>query len=214
MGKHCVIFAGGDMQEISLDKAVSIRNESELIICADSGLKHALKYNISPDIIVGDFDSYTAELPKTPQIIRSIPEKDDTDTLLAVRKAIELGCNSIDLYGALGGSRFEHTVANLQTMMFAREHGCKLNICGESLLMLQTADDNTKFYRKSEKNCYFSFFAVTPQIHVDFLRGAKYPLENCEISNSFPIGVSNEFSSECIEFKISDGTALVILTPM
>ena len=212
MAEYCIIFSGGDMPEISFETARELQDSADLIICADSGLRHALKYGIKPDIIVGDFDSYTDKLPENCEILRSVPEKDDTDTLLAVRKAIELGCTEIDLYGALGGSRFEHTAANIQTMLFAHEHGCRLNICAESRLMLQYPEDDVKIYEKPQNDCYFSVFAMSNEVHVDFLKGTKYPLENYIMTNAFPIGVSNEFSGDRIELRISEGVVLIILT--
>ncbi len=212
MADYCIIFSGGDMPEISRETADSLQNTADVIICADSGLRHALKYGIKPDIIVGDFDSYTEKLPENCEILRSIPEKDDTDTLLAVRKAIALGCRKIDLYGALGGSRFEHTAANIQTMLFALENGCRLDICGESRLMLQCPDDGEMTYDKPQNDCYFSVFAMTDEVHVDRLKGVKYPLEGYVMRNSFPIGVSNEFADDKIKLCISKGVALIIIT--
>lgn len=212
MADYCIIFAGGNMPGISRETADDMQNSADIIICADSGLRHALKYGIKPDIIVGDFDSYTDKLPENCEILRSVPEKDDTDTLLAVRKAIALGCRKIDLWGALGGSRFEHTAANIQTMLFALEHGCRLDICGESRLMLQCPDDGTKIYEKPQNECYFSVFAMTDRVHVDFLNGTKYPLEDYDMKNSFPIGVSNEFADDRIKLCISEGVALIIIT--
>ena len=126
--KRCAIFAGGDMPKGHPFDSEEFYDDFDFFICADSGFSHAERLGIKPDIIVGDFDSYGGELPEDSEIIRTVPEKDDTDTLMAVKKAIELGYTEISLFGALGGKRFEHSIANIQTMLYARENGCKLSI--------------------------------------------------------------------------------------
>lgn len=181
-------------------------------ICADSGYRHTLRLGIVPDIIIGDFDSYSGELPEAAEIIRTVPEKDDTDTLMALKKAIELGYKDIYLFGALGGKRIEHSIANIQTMIYAHEHGCKLTILGESAIYLQGQE--TCRYAKEEGGSYMSVFALTGSADIEYLRGVKYPLENYTMTPSFPIGVSNEITSGYAELKIKSGLALVILTAM
>ena len=113
----CFIFAGGELGEI---KKCDIE-EGSYIICADSGLCHAQKLEIAPDVILGDFDSYKGELNYDVEIIRCSPQKDDTDTLMAVKLAISRGYDDIIILGALGG-RFDHTIANIQTLKYAIEH--------------------------------------------------------------------------------------------
>ncbi len=211
MDKECVIFAGGDMSENIPNIELRVKS-ADYIICADSGLKHAQRLGITPDIIVGDFDSYTGKLPDNSEIIRSIPEKDDTDTIMAVRKAAELGCRQIVLYGALGGSRFEHTVANIQTLLFAKELGCILTIIDKSVICLQYNDGEEYYYQRSENGTYMSVFSLSETTEIEYLDGVKYPLENYTMKNSYPIGVSNEITETCAVLKIKSGTALIILT--
>lgn len=81
------IFAGGDFQ---VSETLKIGSQ-DIIICADKGLNHAKSLKITPDIVVGDFDSYKDKLPENTEIFYSVPEKDDTDTMLAVKIALERG---------------------------------------------------------------------------------------------------------------------------
>ena len=189
-----------------------LRKKTDFIICADCGYRHVKKLGLVPNIIVGDFDSYCEELPEDVEIISSIPEKDDTDTLMAVKRAIELGYKDIELYGALGGSRFEHTIANIQTMIYALQQGCDLKIYGESILMVQTADDGEVVYKSRGKSLYMSVFALSESVSIDYLRGVKYPLEDYLMVQSFPIGVSNEITDEAALLRIKQGLVLIILT--
>ena len=211
--RKCAIIAGGDMTDKGVAVFKAHCKEYEYIICADCGYRHARKLGIVPDIIVGDFDSYTEEMPEGVEVLASIPEKDDTDTIMAVKKAIELGYAQISLYGALGGSRFEHTMANIQTMIYAFQQGCNLSIYGESTLMIQGADDGEVLYRQPEdKELFMSVFALTESVGIDHLSGVKYPLEKYRMVQSFPVGVSNEITDKAARLRIKDGLALVILT--
>jgi thiamine pyrophosphokinase len=211
---RCAILAGGDVPDKDEYKESFYWQRYNYIICADCGYRHAVKYGILPDLIIGDFDSFGDEPPMGAEVIRSVPEKDDTDTLMAVKKAIELGYTSIDLYGALGGKRFEHSFANIQTMIYALQQGCSLEILGESHLLIQGADDGEVTYRKPDGGMYLSVFALTEDVGIEHLRGVKYPLEDYRMVQSFPIGVSNEITDEAALLRIKDGMALVILTPM
>ncbi len=203
--KRCHIFAGGDLGNI--DKHW-FSDHSGYIICADSGYKHAKQLELRPDVIVGDFDSYSGSLPEDCEIIRTVPEKDDTDTLMALKIAIERGYDLIYLYGALGGPRFDHAFANIQTMIYAREHGANLMLIGDEKVYLQGPGEG--MYPKKHGDKYFSVFAITETVMIKSLRGVKYPLENYGMKMFFPIGVSNEIIEEQAFLDIESGLALVI----
>ena len=210
----CAVFAGGDMPDSKPCNMPEYYDMCSFVICADSGYRHAKRLGIVPDIIVGDFDSYGGELPEGVEIIRTVPEKDDTDTLMAVKKAIELGYKEIMLFGALGGKRFEHSIANIQTMIYAREHGCKLGIYGESALLIQGAEDGERCYLREDEGTYLSAFAMTESADIEYMRGVKYPLKDYHMVQSFPIGVSNEITSLTADIKLKSGLVLVVMTPM
>lgn len=208
--KRCHIFAGGDLGNIA---KYWFPNHHGYVICADSGYKHAKKLKIKPDVIVGDFDSYSGKLPKDCEIIRTVPEKDDTDTLMAVKIAIERGFDLIYLYGALGGARFDHAFANIQTMLYAREHGARLILIGGGTVIVQGAEDGEAMYTDESRRWgykYLSVFALTETVKIKELRGVKYPLRDYEMKQSFPIGVSNEITGEAAFLTVESGLALVI----
>lgn len=201
------IFAGGTVNDTDHIKIAA----GEPVICADSGLKYAQSLGIEPDIIVGDFDSYTGSLPENVDIRRSVPEKDDTDTMLAVKLAIENGADQISIYGALGG-RFDHTFANVQTLGFALEQGCEAVIeDSDNVIMMQSR--GIRRYKRRD-GWYFSVFSYSDRLCINSLSGVKYTLENAVMTGSFPLGVSNEFVSEEAVLDIKEGTALVVLSKM
>ena len=115
----CNIFAGADISDYSW-----VKPENGYNIAADRGLIHCQRLGIAPDLILGDFDSYGGKLPENADILRAPAEKDDTDTMLAVKCGFERGCDDFRIYGGLGG-RFGHTAANIQTLMYIMSHGGK-----------------------------------------------------------------------------------------
>lgn len=110
MPKRCIIISGGERSEIT-----GI-NEGDFIIACDRGYEYAVNAHIVPDLAVGDFDSFSGKIePGT--VIREYPsEKDDTDTMIAVRYAVEHGFEEIAMFCALGG-RLDHTYATFKRLL-------------------------------------------------------------------------------------------------
>ena len=121
----CVIVGAGELED-----AVIRRREGDLVIAADGGLKYLERAGIAPDIALGDFDSLGYR-PNLPEVIYHPPEKDDTDTMLAVREGFARGFDTFVIYAGLGG-RLDHTVANLQTLAFIAENGGRGYLVGGS----------------------------------------------------------------------------------
>ena len=117
----CYIVGAGDNEG-----TLFIKKTEDFVIAADGGLLTINGLGIVPDIILGDFDSL-GYVPKGDNIIRHKVEKDDTDMMLAVEKAIELGYHNITIFGGTGG-RTDHTIANLQTMLYASINGVNLSL--------------------------------------------------------------------------------------
>lgn len=201
------IFAGGEIDNTDFIRIAA----GEPVICADSGLKYAQALGIIPDIIVGDLDSYTGELPENADIRRSVPEKDDTDTMLAVKLAIENGADHIAIYGALGG-RVDHSIANIQTLKYAQEKGCEAVIEDSCNVIMMQRGGLRRYQRRI--GWYFSVFSYSERLLINRLSGVKYTLENAVMTSGFPIGVSNEFTAEEAVLDIKEGIALVVFSKM
>ncbi len=201
--RTCVIIAGGDLRgEVMIP-------ENSLVICADCGYRHAQRLGIVPDILMGDFDSYTEPLPESCRILRHPAEKDETDTMLAVYCGRDMGCTEFHIYGAFGGTRIDHSVANVQMlhhMALAGLHGILHD--GGTTVTVQTA--GTKCY--SGTNGYLSLFSLTDACTGVTVRGVKYPLDRAKLHNSFPLGVSNEIIADCAEVTLESGVLLVVQT--
>lgn len=208
--KRFVIIAGGELPE---NEVTDIHDE-DMVICADRGYGYALKRGIKPHILIGDFDSYDLPedaVPEDVEVLRSVPEKDDTDTLMAVRTAIDRGAKNIVIYGALGG-RLDHTIANIQTLIYIHGQGCigEIRSAVNTAMILGTGEHHLE----NRPGWYLSIFAVTAETFIEELSGVKYPLSGYTMTPSFPIGVSNEITGSQAILKISGGLALVIRSAM
>ena len=200
--KTCYIICGGPEP----CKTVKIPNDA-FVICADSGYDKALAAEIAPDLILGDFDSIKNKLPQNIEILRSPTHKDDTDTMLAVRTALDRGYDSIALVSACGG-RTDHTLSNIATLLFIREHGGKAFITGDNTNAYILEDE--KITLSPDLSRYLSVFAISDKATVS-ITGAEYPLKEYVMERSFPIGVSNEFKADTdCTVEIKDGLAVVM----
>ena len=198
MSKICSIICGAPSGALP-------EKPEGLIICADRGLDHALAAGLVPDIVVGDFDSADSQPPEGVRVVRTVPEKDDTDTILACEVAIDEGCDEIRLYCARGG-RTDHTIANIQTMEMMRRRGVNVTIVGEG----------ERIYLAHEREVaipkfrgYVSVFSYGEDCTVSEY-GMKYGLVRYRLDNSYPLGVSNEVAEDVGRIIVHAGTALIV----
>ena len=118
--RHCIIVVGGHINDIFAKEFIE-KERPELCIAADSGMNFFYRNKLTPDWIIGDFDSASSEaldyFGGQPDIswIRLNPVKDDTDTESAIRKAIALGAEKITLLGATG-TRIDHLLGNIELL--------------------------------------------------------------------------------------------------
>lgn len=199
----CAIFAGGPENG---EPCLPVP-ENAYIMCADSGLRLAERLLLRPDLVLGDFDSLGAVPVNLPHM--TVPEeKDDTDTLLAVRTALEMGYRDIRIYGAFGG-RLDHTLANFATLEFLRKSGAEGFLCGVRDCARMLLSGETLRLPKRE-GWSLSAFAWSEQCSGVTERGVYYPLENAALTRSFPLGISNRITAEEAEIHCENGTLLVV----
>lgn len=199
---ECYIFGGAKIENYGF---IKIPNDA-FIIAADSGISHLKGFGVEPNIIMGDFDSCEVPTEYNCEIVRFKPEKDDTDLMIAVKKALSLGFDKIFILGATGG-RFDHTIAALQTLEYIYEHGSYGALFDENNAVYIQGVGKSRY--KADKNCYFSVLSLTDESVVS-ISGTKYELQHSVIARSFPLGVSNEFVKEYAEIELSKGKVLII----
>ena len=203
--KKAAIIASGPIS--SYDFLLRSIPENTYIICADGGLFHCEKANLIPDVIIGDMDSYDGTVDEK-KLIKYPVEKDDTDTALCIKYAIEKGYNDIEVFGAIGG-RFDHSFANVQLLLYCKEKGvsCRLRD-KETVLVVH----NESVKMEIEKGTTVSVFSLSVKAKNVTLKGLKYSLENAILYNNFPLGISNVATDDNIEITVGDGTLLVIIS--
>ncbi|OQA14157.1 MAG: Thiamine pyrophosphokinase [Firmicutes bacterium ADurb.Bin356] len=190
-------------------KAAYTPKSNDFVLCADSGYIHAQKAGIRPNLVIGDFDSLKSEL--VPENLRLLApkEKDDTDTMLCIRYALDKGYKQGLLIGGIGG-RFDHTFSNLQALAFAHYRGLQLTMCDEfdSAFLLSEGE-----HKIEQKEGYaLSLFSFSERCSGVTVKGVKYPLNNAELVNTFPLGVSNEFLDNKARIFIKSGLLLAVLS--
>lgn len=201
MSKICIIVGAGSMAGSNIYVP-----DGALVIAADGGLVHLKEAGIEPDIIMGDFDSL-GYVPLQWNVKVAPPEKDDTDTLLAVRQALSLGAETIAIYGGLGG-RFEHSVSNLQTLRYIAENGARGFLVGDGSICTVAINGGVCF--DENLGGFISVFSFGEKATGVELRGLKYPLTNAVLTNDYPLGVSNEFMGVPSSVYVRSGCLLII----
>lgn len=202
MSDRCWILAGGPEDELP---CIAVPQDA-FVLCADSGLRLAERLKITPALVLGDFDSLGA-LPEIPYWQAPV-EKDDTDTMLAVRYGLAKGYRDFVICGAFGG-RLDHTYANIQTLCFLHSMGAEgLLVGARDLVNLQPAGKTVR-YAKQEQ-CSLSVFALSAECSGITLKGVKYPLEQATLRWTLPLGVSNEILAQEAEISCESGMLLII----
>ena len=195
----CTVFCAGEFERL-----VCPIEDGELIIAADGGLRHLKKLNLQPTAILGDFDS----LGYTPEGAQVFPvEKDDTDSMLALRHGLAAGCSRFVLYGALEGPRPDHTVANYQALVFLAQRGAIGYLVGKDTIV--TAIKNRKMVFPPLDDGILSVFCLGEAAQGVTIEGLQYPLQNGTLDSGFPLGVSNHFVGKPASVSVEDGTLLL-----
>ncbi len=199
--KTCYIFSAAQGLPQSF-----CRNRDDIVIAADAGYRHLEKMGITPDVVLGDFDSLKF-IPENTEIIKHPVKKDDTDTILAVKTGLERGFKRFVLYGCVGG-RFDHTLANLQTLNFIACNGGIGFIYSDDFCITSIKDSSICFSEQAVGNV--SVFSADTKACGVTIKGLLYELENAELSSHFPLGVSNEFIGEKSFISVEKGVLNIV----
>lgn len=198
--KECVIFCAAEC-----DGLARPIGQDAFVIAADGGLRHTQSLNITPNAVLGDFDS----LGFFPEGANVFPvEKDDTDAMLAVRLGLRRGCDEFLLYGSLDGPRLDHTVANFQTLQYLADHGAVGYLIGNTTMV--TVVKNGKITFPAGCSGTISVFCMGPDAVGVTETGLFYGIEDGVFTSGFPLGVSNHFTGEKAEISVKNGSLLVL----
>lgn len=198
MGRFLIFCAAG------FDGLLEPVKEDDFLLAADGGLRHLQSLGLTPDEILGDFDS----LGYVPENSSRFPvEKDDTDSMLAIRRGLGLGYREFWLYGSLDGPRLDHTAANYQALQYLADHHAFGYLIGKDYLVTVVKNGSLRFPAGCRGTV--SVFCQGSDAHGVTLKGLYYPLENAVLTSGFPLGVSNHFTGQAAKIAVTQGSLLV-----
>ena len=205
-----IIISGGDINKKFAKNEITNKDYKN-IIAVDKGLEVLDKCKIKPNYIIGDFDSVDKKIlkkyinDKSIKVIKLNPEKDYTDTHMAIKHAIELESTDITIIGAIG-TRIDHTLANIHILKETLENKIRCNIVNEknNIFLVDTTIEIKKEYP------YISLIPFTTTVKDVTLKGFKYTLDNATMKIGESIGISNEQIEEKAIIEIGEGILIII----
>ena len=202
----CYILGAGE--QTTCDISLSPK---DLVIAADGGFDYLEKLGLRADVVLGDFDSVLSwELP--PDSLRYPADKDDTDLMLAAKLGLEKGYREFAIYGGLGG-RLDHTLGNIQVLTHLSRNGAVGTLYGEDYALQVISDGTISFGKDQPENTAGNLCSVfsLSDISVNVtIQGLKYEIENVNLTNAFPLGISNEFTGKKAYINVQKGTIAVL----
>lgn len=198
------IYTGG---EICAERITERPKAGDLVVAADAGYLNAKAFGLTPDVVLGDFDSYSGEIPKEIKRITVPAEKDETDTQLALSYVLEQGADDVVFVGGLGG-RLDHTLSNLAILERLDAKGIHALITDGFNRARFLRDNSTLLPRSSFR--YFALLSADPVVKGVTLDGCKYPLKKARLSRLDQYAVSNEIVGNCAFIEVRRGGVWIV----
>ncbi len=222
MNGVCYLIGAGE--RFDNNNFLSRPDGDDIVIAVDGGYDYAMQLGITPDLIVGDFDSVKSSdremnfhgIP----VISFPPEKDYTDMMLAAKKAVESGYDTIHIYGGTGG-RPDHTYANIQLLSWIAEQGLRAFLFDKNHTMTVITDSRLNIFSSEKPNRqngfitssgygYISVFSLSDISEGVTIRGLKYQADNITLNRFHALGTSNEFTDSDCSIEVENGSLLII----
>lgn len=206
---RCIIFTGGELLDPHWHRA-QIRN-SDLLLCADKGAEHALSLGLLPQLVIGDMDSLSGtvrqELIAAKVPFKTFPEeKDETDTELALIKAIDLQPEEIIIFAGTG-NRLDHLLANVFLLVGYLPVGIPISLM-TPVQTLWVTEKSTKI--TGYPGQLISFLALSQEVRGLTLKGFYYPLEQAVLQQGSSKGISNIMLGAEALVEFAEGILLVV----
>ncbi len=198
----CLLVGAGDFY-----LKENFEYERAYIIAADGGYESLLSAGITPDAVIGDFDSL-GYVPNADNIEILPKVKDDTDIFYAAKKAYEMGFRRFYLCGCADGERAEHAYANISVLLYLSRRGAECIMEGKKCYYRVVSGKCNLEFRQARG--YFSAFALSGEVQGLTLRGFEYETDGVTLRSDIPLGVSNSFRDSICELKSEKGDLLLI----
>lgn len=208
-----LIITGGNIRdEFACEKIKT--GGYDMIMAADSGMDFLYRNHLTPDIIVGDFDSVDHDAldffreDKRIEFCRLDPVKDDTDTEYAIRDALSRGITQLTIIGGTG-SRLDHVLGNISLLGIGLEENVEIELVDEHN-RVRMIDKPLSIRRDEQFGRFVSLIPYTGNVEHVTLTGFKYTLDDYTMGGFNSLGVSNEIKEEVAHIEFSSGILLVI----
>ena len=210
---NTLIVAGGEIN-LALLKEIYEARKPQIIIAVDKGLEALHTLHIMPNHIVGDFDSIDKTILEYYQNNSGIvqhtyhPEKDNTDTDIALELAIRLSASHITMIGALG-NRMDHSLANIHILVNALEAQIPCEII-DTHNRIYLVNKSHIIKKEEAYGKYISLIPLTSSVEGLTLTGFQYPLTQATLTFGKSLGVSNEIVGDTACIVLENGILIVI----
>ena len=222
---HALILADGEAPDRAAleDAWPGWAAEIGLVVAADGGARHAAGLAVDIDVWVGDGDSLDAagmaalETAGVP-MIRAARHKDESDSELAVREAIDRGAAGVVIVGGLGGLRFDHSLANigLLTMPELADRPASLLDARTRITLIRAPGPDGALVRRSLAGRIGDVVSLLPYgtdvIGVTTER-LEYPLRDEVLATGPARGLSNVRLAVDAAVTVRSGLLLVVESP-
>ena len=213
MDMKFLIVSGGSLNKEFVTKVVG-QGRYDRILAADSGMNALYAAAVTPDIIIGDFDSADKKILAFFQQNKEIdfctlnPEKDDTDTEFAIRESIRRGADSITIIGGTG-TRLDHVLGNISLLGIVLEEGVRMELL-DAHNRICMIDHSVTLKKKEQYGNYLSLIPYNGNVTGVTLKGLKYPLHDYTMGGFNSLGISNEIVDDEASIELTSGQLLVI----
>ena len=203
--RRCFVFSAA-----GFDGLRESPRSGDFLVAADAGYLLCQKIGLAPDLLIGDFDSMSepSGAANIPHVERVPVMKDDTDTMLALKAGLSRDCNEFHIYGGTGGKRMDHTFANLQGLLYLRRRRARGFLYGRDFVWTVVENETFEIARTVPSGL-LSVFALSGCARGVTIAGVQYPLDGAELSNDFPLGVSNHITDARASVSVEDGALLL-----
>lgn len=204
--KKCIILANGRAPAKSVVRYLKLAGYS-FLICADGGTDTAKKLRLTPDVIIGDFDSVK---PETLSFFRSkteiiqIKRQNDTDVEKSLKYAVGKKYDEVVLLGAIG-DRLDHSFCNLGIVIKFFDK-IKVRIISDKSILTPYKENVEIPAVKGETISLYGFNDKTKITST----GLKYPLKKTSLPFGKRESTSNVAVRDTVKLKIEGGMIFVI----
>lgn len=185
------------------------------VICADSGLDHALRLGLVPTTVIGDMDSVDPCSLETARslgcaIVEHPRDKDFTDTELALSHAVRAGHSDITVVWG-GGDRIDHVlgvIAALAHPNLGSLDGLRAWIAADRVDVLHPGRDILAEHRLETT---LSLLAIGTRDSVVTTSGLKWDLDKAQLSADSARGLSNVVIASPCSIRCDAGVTAVVV---